>query len=299
MLIQQNTNRNLLQEQGRFQRPQGECGGFAQQMSAETLLDSPNTQSYFTDENGAQVVHDGGYTVTISGEGGGSFQRSESYSSSNPVYNVTSFFKGLAEPCLGMDYSWAGQINVKNIDLNCASAIEMETLRQHLQLNIHITSETDQRAEGNYVELLEAEVSRLEDEGDWKRAQECQAALNQMMAYTGTVYESGSDSAVVMVRGAEYSGNVPINSMNETETASSWAPMGEKQEDSELTAMKNQLSAMIENSYDRARLGTKDEEEEEQEEFQSLLEMVDKAIQELPEETLAEDLMETLAGDGK
>lgn len=280
MIINSNSLARDLANQGRTLPPQGDGVAFAQQMSAtETAQQSSSTRSCFFDETGNEVLHDGGYTITISGEGGGSFSRSESYSSAHPVYNVTSFFKGYAQPCLGQDYSWSGQINVKNIDLNNASAIEMETLRLHLGLNVNIPSEYDQRLEQNYVEVLESEVARLEEEGEWKLAQDCQSALDQMIAYIGTVYQPSDGQSMAKT----------VENPAETQGTASGIPLGQPKEDSELDALKNQLTAMIENNYDRARLETMDEEEDEQERFESLLDMVDKAIEEIPDQTLAEE----------
>lgn len=81
-----------------------------------------------------------------------------------------------------------------------------------------------------------------------------------------------------------------------TNTASGWQPFGVGVEDPTVANMKRQLQSMIDHSYQRARLEILDEEEEEQENFDSLIDMVDKAI-EATDQTLAEDLMEELVGD--
>ncbi len=79
-------------------------------------------------------------------------------------------------------------------------------------------------------------------------------------------------------------------------TANTWVPYGMPQEDSTVERLKRSLEALLENSYDRARLEILDEEEEEQKKFDDLIDMVDKAIEATPEETLAEELMEELTG---
>ncbi|MFI3253611.1 MAG: hypothetical protein R3Y63_04615 [Eubacteriales bacterium] len=249
-----------------------ESSEFAAQMSDAC---SATTRSCFYDENGNEVLHDGGYNITIVGESGGSFVRSEHYSSANPVYNVSSFFKGYADPYLGMDYNWTGQINVKNIDLNNASAIEMDTLRQHLKLNVHIPSETDQRVEQNYVQILESEVVRLQEEGEWQAAKDCQSALNEMLAYTGTPYNASMNSSQAILKTVDN----PSKTQGETNVVPrDTVLMGQTKEDSVLNDLKNQLNTLIESTDWRARFEMVKEKEEEQEQFDALLEKVDKAI---------------------
>ncbi len=274
MLINQNSQTsNYYPSSSQQSRATGtESSEFASKMADSC---SATTRSCFYDENGNEVLHDGGYSITIVAEGGGSFARSESYSSANPVYNVTSFFKGYAEPYLGMDYNWAGQINVKNIDLNNASAIEMDTLKQHLKLNVHIPSETDQRVEQNYVQILESEVARLQEEGQWQAAKDCQSALNEMLAYTGTVYNSTMDYSQSMLKTVDH----PAETQGETSGVhSDTVLMGQTKDDSVLNDLKNQLSTLIESNDWRARFELMKEKEEEQEQFEALLEKVDKTI---------------------
>ncbi len=84
-----------------------------------------------------------------------------------------------------------------------------------------------------------------------------------------------------------------------TSAQNSGVPYGQHTEDSTLESLKRSLDAMLQCNYDRLRLDIIDEEEEEQKQFEAMLDMVDKAIQDVPDETLAEDLMEELVGEQK